>query len=118
MNLSAWWSAWKYVAILSLLLVLSLYVIVIQWADHRAYKKGEAQRMELAAERTANRMRASMAKDATADQKALMAELAGIAERARKPKIMYAKAKAAAPLAAVCAPGQARIDAVNAGADR
>ncbi|KFN42336.1 hypothetical protein [Arenimonas oryziterrae] len=45
---------------------------------------------------------------------ALVNDLAAIAERARGERIVYRTAAAAAPLAPNCAPGQARMDAVNA----
>ena len=46
---------------------------------------------------------------------AILDELVAIADRAQNTKIVYRQAAAAAPLPTGCEPGQARMDAVNAG---
>ena len=45
----------------------------------------------------------------------LLDELVSIADRAQQTKIIYRQAAAAAPLPFGCEPGQARMEAVNAG---
>ena len=43
-RLAAWWSAWKYVAILALLLAASVAVNVRQWSEHRAEQRAQIGR--------------------------------------------------------------------------
>lgn len=57
---------------------------------------------------------AALAAKSRTDHTALLAELAAIAERGREVRVVYKTIAAAAPLAPNCAPGKARIDAVNA----
>jgi hypothetical protein len=48
------------------------------------------------------------------DHEALLGDLALIAERSRKTRVVYRDAAVAAPLPVDCGPGTARMDAVNA----
>lgn len=110
---SAWWAAWKWIVLLATALALSLYA---NW-----WQLDRARRAPLRAENKAlNDTLDAVKKIAKArgpDDQALMDELRDIAERARPVRVQYLKAKAERPLDANCAPGQARMDAVNAGAD-
>lgn len=113
-RLAAWWSAWKYVAILLLLLIASVVVNLQQWKA-RAVAKSEARAETLEDVATVT---AGIARDNLSDARELGRTLAVIVERGRTTRVVYRNAAAQAPLAANCAPGQARMDAVNAGADR
>lgn len=110
----AWWSAWKYVAILLALLLLSVGKNVYQWADHRAYVKGESDRLALAASQAGLKVAAMLAKAKPKDDADLMQAVQGIAAKVNR---LQSQPRAPA-LPRQCAPGQVRIDAVNAGADR
>lgn len=112
--MSAWWAAWKYVAILGLLLALSLYGNAIQWADHRAYVKGEGARLEAAAMKAGLQVAAKIATAKPEDDADLMAAVSRIESRVAKLQTQ----KRPAPLPIQCAPGKERMDAVNAGADQ
>lgn len=114
MNLSAWWSAWKFVAILGLLLAGSVYLNVRQWADHRAYRKSEAARMEAAAMKAGLQVAAKIAAAKPKDDANLMAAVSRIDARVKA----LTGQKRPPPLPIQCAPGQVRMDAVNAGADK
>lgn len=112
-RLRAWWSVWKYVAILGVLLVASVAMNLQQWKA-RAVAKSEARAETL---EDVAKVTAGIARDNQRDSKELMRDLAVVAERGRTERIVYRKAAAKQPLAAHCAPGKARMDAANAGAD-
>ena len=107
---------WAILAVLVLLALLTLSVIgnVRQWADHRAYVKGEDDRLRAAAMKAGLQVSASIAKQKQKDDPALIQAVGRIEERVAKLQ----DAKRPPPLAAQCAPGKQRMDAVNAGADR
>lgn len=108
-RLSAWWLAWKWVVILAALLAGSAWLNVMQWKRAIAAPlRAENRELRELAERTE-----ALARDATKDNLALIADLDGIVERGRTVRIKYLKAATAAPLPAQCAPGAARVDAVN-----
>lgn len=104
--------------LLVLLLAGSVTLNVRQWADHRAYVKGERDRLTAAAAKASAQTSARIATVARQDNAALIGELREIADRAQRTRTVYRQAAARSPLPANCAPGQARIDAVNAGADK
>ena len=112
-RLAAWWSAWKYVAIAVILLGLSAWLNVIQWADHRAYKKGEADRLALAASQAGLKVSAALATQKQKDDPKLIEAVSRIEGKVNK--LQNQKRPPALPIQ--CAPGQQRMDAVNAGAD-
>lgn len=90
---------------------------------HQAYSRYYGKKVDTAQAVAAGFAKAAkvnrdIAETMTTDHKELLKDLGEIAERGRTTKIVYAKAAAAKPLAAVCAPGAARINAVNSGADR
>jgi hypothetical protein len=58
---------------------------------------------------------AALAAQAKPQNEQLLADLRDIAERGQQTRVIYRQAAAKSPLAAVCVPGQARMDAVNAG---
>lgn len=113
-RLSVFWGAWRYVVILLVLLVLSLWMNALQW---RAKATAAAESRARAAEEVAAVSR-GLARRAQADHDELVADLAIVVERGRRQRVVYRKAAESRPLPAVCAPGKARMDAVNAGADR
>lgn len=90
---------------------------------HQAYshyfgRKVETAQAVAAGFAKAAKVNRDIAETMTKDHGELVADLAIIVERGRKERVVYAKAAAAKPLAAVCAPGAARVNAVNSGADR
>lgn len=113
-RLAAWWSAWKYVAILGLLLVLSVGLNLRQWADHRAYKATQAAELQAAAYKAGLEVAATLAKQKQKDDPKLQQSMDRIEARVNN----LSGQRRPAPLPAQCAPGQARMDAVNAGADK
>lgn len=100
------------------LLGLSVALNVRQWADHRAYVKAQDAELRAAAALASTATSARLARGAQGDNRKLMGELSEIVERGRKAKVVYQQAADARPLPAQCAPGQERLDAVNAHADR
>lgn len=103
-------------AVLVLLALLGLSVAgnVRQWADHRAYVKGEDDRLRAAAMKAGLQVAASLAKQKPKDDQALLSAVGRIEDRVAKLQ----SATRPPTLAAQCAPGKQRMDAVNAGADR
>lgn len=113
-RLADWWSAWQLVAYLAAALGLSLYANYWQWkravtADLRQDNKALTETLDAVN---------VIAKQAAIDGKANLDALAKIAERGRTTRIVYRQAAVADPLPAQCAPGQARMDAVNSGIPR
>ena len=113
-RLAAWWSAWKYVAILALLLAASVAVNVRQWSEHRAEQRARAAELQAAAYKAGLQVTASIAKQKAKDDPKLMQAVDRIESRVNK----LSSQKRQAPLPAQCAPGKERMDAVNAGADK
>jgi len=113
-RIAAWWSAWKYVAILGLLLAVSVAVNVRQWSEHRAEQKVRAAELQAAAYKAGLQVTASIAKQKQKDDPALIEAVGRIEARVNK----LANQKRPPVLPPQCAPGKARMDAVNAGADR
>ena len=107
--------AWAIGAVLILLalLALSVYGNVTQWADHRAYRKGEADRLALAASQAGLKVTAALASAKQKDDPKLAATVSRIEGKVNK--LQSQKRPPALPIQ--CAPGQQRMDAVNAGAD-
>lgn len=114
MNLSAWWSAWKYVAILGLLLIASVGFNLRQWSDHRGYVRAQAAELKAAAAQAGLKVAAVIATQKAKDDPKLMEAVNRIDKRTRD--LTNQKRPPALPIQ--CAPGQVRMDAVNAGADR
>lgn len=113
-RLAAWWSAWKYVAILGLLFVLSAGLNIRQWADHRAYVAKQAAELQAAANGAALKVTAVIATAKQKDDPKLVEAVGRIEKRVNAMQT----AKRPPPLPIQCAPGKARMDAVNAGADK
>ncbi|HDX0792359.1 TPA: hypothetical protein RNS66_000981 [Stenotrophomonas maltophilia] len=106
---SAWWAAWKWVAILASLLVLSVWLNVRQYGDRR---EAAAAARAAALAGTLN-VTAGIARQAQTDSAELLQRLETIATRGERTRTIYRAAAAAQPLPANCAPGQARVDAIN-----
>lgn len=109
-RLTAWLGAWKYVLILSGLLALSLWGNLHQYVASKTAPL-RAENKDLAD--TLNKVR-GIADDKTKDDKALLGIVQGIADQRVNREIIYRQA-APTPMDANCAPGQARLDAVNSG---
>ena len=112
--MTSWWLAWRYVAILALLLILSIGLNLRQWADQRAEQKVRAVELQAAAYKAGLQVTASIAKRKQKDDPKLIEAVGRIEARVSKLQ----GAQRPPPLAANCAPGKVRMDAVNAGADR
>jgi hypothetical protein len=110
-RISAWWSAWQFVVYLAIALGLSLYG---NWWQFKRALTADLRAENADLTKTVETVR-KLASGAQADQDKLLADLAAIAERGKQQRIVYRQAAAAAPLADNCAPGQARMDAVNSG---
>jgi hypothetical protein len=108
--------AWAIVAVLVLLGLLGLSIAgnIRQWADHRAYIQAENSRLEAAAMKAGLQVATSIAQQKKQDDPALIKAIGRIESRVEKLQ----GATRPPPLAANCAPGKDRMDAVNAGADR
>lgn len=109
-RLSGWWSAWKYVVILALLLGLSAWLNVWQWkraitaplrAANAELEAAAATSLQLAQDGQTRERKLLDAADITA----------GTLQQAGKE---YRQAIANRPLAPQCAPGPQRVAAVNA----
>lgn len=107
--ISAWWAAWKWVAILAGLLAMSLWLNVRQYGDRR---EAAAAARAAALEDTLD-VTAGIARQARTDSAELLQRLEVIAARGERTRTIYRAAAAAQPLPANCAPGQARVDAIN-----
>lgn len=108
---AAWWSAWQFVVYLALGLLLSLAVNVWQWKRAITAPLRAENKVLNDAIGTFN----GIAKKRTQDDSRLTDELAAIVERGRNTRNVYLKAAKAKPLPQQCAPGKARMDAVNQG---
>lgn len=107
--LSAWWAAWKWVAILIVLLALSLWLNVHQYGQRvAAFQEGRAVAIEASLGAAQE-----IARLAKSDNTKLLDRLDKIAARGERNRTTYSKAAAEAPLPTNCVPGQARVDALN-----
>lgn len=112
--MTSWWLAWRYVAILALLLAVSVAVNVRQWGEHRAEQRARAAELQAAAYKAGLQVTASIAKQKPKDDAKLLQAVDRIEARVNN----LANQKRPPALPPQCAPGKARMDAVNAGADR
>ena len=99
------------VAILVLALLLSLGINAYQWRRAATAPLRLENRALGAALITVN----ALAKDAARDNATLLTELDALVERGRVTRTVYRQAATQSPLPAQCAPGAARIQAVNQG---
>ena len=111
--ITAWLGAWKYVLILSGLLALSLWGNLHQYV---ASKTAPLREENKALADTLDKVR-GIASDKTGDDKKLLGIVQGIADQRVRRETIYTQA-APTPMDANCAPGQARMDAVNNGVPR
>lgn len=108
-RLAAWWSSWQLVIYLALALAASLAGNVWQWkraitAPLRAEVRGLEQAQATAAQLIA---------DGQARERKLLDAADVVAGTMAQAGRDYREAKRTAPLPPQCAPGQARMDAVN-----
>ncbi|HGM7308204.1 TPA: hypothetical protein ACKP7U_000821 [Stenotrophomonas maltophilia] len=96
-------------AILAGLLAMSLWLNVRQYGDRR---EAAAAARAAALEDTLD-VTAGIARQARTDSAELLQRLEVIAARGERTRTIYRAAAAAQPLPANCAPGQARVDAIN-----
>lgn len=112
--MTSWWLAWRYIAILGLLLVASVALNLRQWSDHRAEQKVRAAELQAAAYKAGLQVASSIAKQKQKDDPALIEAVNRIDARTLRLETQ----KRPPVLPPQCAPGRARMDAVNAGADK
>ena len=112
--MTSWWLAWRYVAILALLLAASVAANVRQWSDRRAAEREQAAELKAAAAQAGLKVAAAIAAQKQKDDPKLIEAVGRIEARVNK----LADQKRPPALPPQCAPGKARIDAVNAGADK
>lgn len=112
--MTSWWLAWRYVAILALLLAASVAANVRQWSDRRAAEREQAAEMKAAAAQAGLKVAAAIAAQKQKDDPKLIEAVGRIEARVSNLQ----GAQRPPPLAANCAPGKVRMDAVNAGADK
>jgi len=110
-RLTAWLGAWKYVLILGALLCGSLWLNLHQYGTRRAAV--EKARADVLADTL--KTTAGIARQAQQDTAQLYVDLTGIVSREKQWRNAYRDAAIKNPLPANCAPGQARMDAVNSG---
>jgi hypothetical protein len=110
-TITTWLGAWKYVLILAALLALSLWGNLHQYVASKTAPLREDLKQATQALDTVNRV----AKQAQADQTDTLNRLNKIAERGERTHVVYRTAATDQPLPPQCAPGQARVDAINAG---
>lgn len=112
--MTSWWLAWRYVAFLGGLLAVSVGLNLRQWSDHRGYVRAQAAELKAAAAQASLKVAAGIAKQKQKDDPALIEAVGRIEARVNK----LANQKRPPVMPPQCAPGKARMDAVNAGADR
>lgn len=110
-RISAWLSAWQYVLILGALLCGSLWLNLHQYGIRRAAV--EKARADVLADTL--KVTAGIARDKTRDDGELYVALSDLLTRYDARVRNYRDAATKHPLPANCAPGKARMDAVNAG---
>ncbi|MBN4984278.1 hypothetical protein JY440_13975 [Stenotrophomonas maltophilia] len=96
-------------AILAGLLAMSLWLNVRQYGDRRE----AAAAARAAALEDTLKVTAGIARQAQTDSAELLQRLEAIAARGERTRTIYRAAAAAQPLPANCAPGQARVNAIN-----
>lgn len=112
----------KLIVVLILGLTLSLVGNVLQlrskWIGE-GKALGDVERRQLTQENANYRQKAAInaaiALQAHADNRDILNRLDGIAARAQETRVIYRTVAAKAPLGTQCAPGQQRMDAVDAG---
>jgi hypothetical protein len=108
-RITAWWSAWQFVVYLSVVLAASLYGNVWQWKRAiTAPLRDQVAELEQAQE-TAGQL----IEDGQVRERGLLEAIDTATQNARKAGRDYRAAAAARPIDPQCAPGQARVDAVN-----
>lgn len=108
-RLEAFWLAWKYVLLLLVLLAVSLFANYRQWRASIVAPLKVENRTLTETLATTN----ELARHAHADNVELLRDLGIMVDHGRTQRIVYRDARTAEPLDPRCAPGQARVDAVN-----
>ncbi|MEN1941023.1 hypothetical protein WCE39_08010 [Luteimonas sp. MJ174] len=109
-RIAAWWFAWKWVAILLLLLVLSVWFNLRQWRQAAI----APLRDEIAAKDQALELSAEMLASAHERARVLDQAATTVATRLGQAGRDYRAATRARPITdPVCAPGADRVDAIN-----
>lgn len=112
-RLSGWWSAWKYVAILGLLLAGSLVLNLHLYVSKRVELATAPLKDQVAALEEAQDTAAQLLEDGQKRERALFDAIDTATAGARQAGRDYRAAAQAHPIDPQCAPGQARQDAVN-----
>lgn len=112
-RLAGWWSAWKYVAILGLLLGGSAWLNVHQYVSGKVALATAPLKDRVTGLEHAQQTAANLISDGQRRERALLAAMDTAEQRARQAGRAYSAAAAKQPLPIQCAPGEARMDAVN-----
>lgn len=112
-RLSGWWSAWKYVVILGLLLAGSLVLNLHLYVSKRVELATAPLKDQVTALEQAQDTAAQLLEDGQKRERALFDAIDTATASARQAGRDYRAAAAANPIDPLCAPGQARQDAVN-----
>lgn len=110
---AGWWSAWKYVAILGLLLSGSAWLNVHQYVSNKVALATAPLKDRVTGLEAAQRTAAALIDDGQKRERGLLSAMDASAATARAAAAIYRRASTAQPLPIQCAPGQARVDAVN-----
>lgn len=110
---AAWWSAWKWVAILALLLAASVWLNVHLYVAGKVDLATAPLKDRVAGLEQAQEQAAGLIADGQARETALLQAMGTATENAREAGRSYRAAAAAQPLPIQCAPGMARMDATN-----
>lgn len=110
---AGWWSAWKYVAILGLLLGGSAWLNVHQYVSGKVALATAPLKDRVSGLEQVQRTQAGLIADGQKRERGLLDAMDASAATARAAAATFRRASSAQPLPIQCAPGQARVDAVN-----
>lgn len=110
---AGWWSAWKYVVVLALLLGGSVWLNVHQYVTDKVDLATAPLKDRVAGLELAQQQAAGLIADGQARERGLIDALGSATDAARQAGRVYRSAAKAQPLPIQCAPGQPRMDATN-----
>lgn len=110
---AGWWSAWKYVAILVLLLGGSVWLNVHQYVSGKVALATAPLKDRVSGLEQAQQQAAGLIADGQARERGLLDAMDAAATTARQAGSAYRAAAKQQPLPIQCAPGQPRMDATN-----
>lgn len=112
-RIAGWWSAWKYVAILGVLLAGSMALNLHLYVSKKVELATAPLKDEIAGQRRAAADSEALLASSAASAQAAAAAASRAARNFSGAVNDFRRAAAQRPLPPQCAPGQARVDAVN-----